>query len=366
MKIFLTFFVLLFMSYSAQGQTWEEIQDQTVFYLKELAGIRGVLHMCKDPVNAIETSNLIDQTIDVIVKQNIISEVVAKELQRLNDEETKRTIQQIKEDEGDTFYLFNKKYCEEVKLLLKGYQGQRKELIDNESNTVLKTLDDFEVFGLPLYKKYKPEYVLEKDEKNYGNTIQFKTIIPNKYFDNQTIYIYKNNNENGCVRCFKNSIEDITGYYHLELEDHNIAELRKKFNINKKVFVEILSLLENKYGKSSLRIDLPSVAISTTRLNNIKDQKIYKDITSVIEFLDGFDITDIKDYIEISIMYELKEDIAAYEFLETNEMLELERILTVRLDLTFGAVGKYYLSDIKIFYTPFLNQFDFKISDTNL
>jgi hypothetical protein len=121
------------MSYSAQGQTWEEIQDQTVFYLKELAGMRGVLHMCKDPVNEIETSNLIEQTIDVIVKQNIISEVVAKELQRLNDEETKRTIQQIKEDEGDTFYLFNKEYCEEVRLLLVNYKQQRNEIITSIS-----------------------------------------------------------------------------------------------------------------------------------------------------------------------------------------------------------------------------------------
>ena len=169
MKRTILVLLIFLISFNTQSQTWEQIQEPTLKYLKEIAGIRGVLHMCKNNESALKATDLIEETIFTIADQNIISSEIKNELLRLNNEETKRTIKEITDKEGDTFYLFNKTYCTDVSSLLQEYINQRSNIQKNSNKKVLTTFENLKILDIPIYEKFDESFyhILSKQDNKF-------------------------------------------------------------------------------------------------------------------------------------------------------------------------------------------------------
>ena len=315
------------MTSAVQSQTWEQIQEHTLRYLYEIAGMRGVLHMCKNPESAIDATTLIEQTIQQIEEQKIISEVVATELQRLNDEETKKTIKQITEEEGETFYLFNKEYCEEVGLLLQKYLYQRKQLTENLSKDTLTTLENLKVMGIPIYEKFNEESYFVKDKKVEKYRKEYLIYKSSKYFSELKIIvddIYNNDDW---------SIDSISSSIKFE-ETKTFNEEKTKFNIQRKAYIEILNKLDAKYFKSPLAgIDHQLFdeankykAMSSISSYNFSQTKGYKNLEDFIHYIKNFELLESNESIYFAASVNLLE--GEYHFgTSTSPALHIELYL---------------------------------------
>ena len=280
MKKTLLVLLIFLISFNTQSQTWEQIQEPTLRYLKEIAGMRGVLHMCKNDDSALNASDLIDETINKIKDQKIISTEVSNELLRLNNEETKRTIKEITDKEGDTFYLFNTEYCNEVAKRLNKYIQERNKVKLNTNS--IQSLENFKVFDIPFYEPFDNDnyFIDERDASDDGEILFYELRQPNKYFSNQRAVVRQKNN----------SIININS--HITTGGSETHEDRvKEFLKSKSIFLQILNDLKIKYYNSPLReIDnnfpVGKIEIKTYPTSN---EKIYQKLDDLI--------TDLKNYI---------------------------------------------------------------------
>ena len=166
MKIIITF-ILIFFSKFALALTWEESREGTLKFLRQITDISAALHVCEEYDLSIQALGIVNETIEIYLKQDVISTSIAIDLKELT---TLHNVDTIKEISSKGISSEN---CKIAKNALKNYANQRQ-----DANKKLNSLADI-TFDLnlvkitPMYRDDCISFNIKNESKNYLSHIKF-------------------------------------------------------------------------------------------------------------------------------------------------------------------------------------------------